>query len=137
MYSVLIVLVAFSVLNTQLMSVLERTREFGTMMALGLRPARLARLVLLETSLMTLLGLTLGIALGAIITAWLSVVGFSYPGMAEMGSKFNLPARMYPEISALSLTLGPGVVACGSLLAAIYPALRLRLLRPIEAMRAV
>ena len=38
MYSVLIVLVAFSVLNTQLMSVLERTREFGTMMALGLQP---------------------------------------------------------------------------------------------------
>jgi putative ABC transport system permease protein len=137
MYAVLIVLVAFSVLNTQLMSVLERTREFGTMMALGLHPGRLARLVMLETSLMTLLGLTLGIALGAAITAWLSVVGFSYPGMAEMTEKFNLPDRMYPAISVLSLMLGPGIVAIGSLLASIYPALRLNLLQPIDAMRAV
>jgi len=137
MYAVLIVLVAFSVLNTQLMSVLERTREFGTMMALGVRPARLARLVMLETGMMTSLGLLLGIGLGALITAYLSVVGFSYPGMAEMSIKFNLPARMYPAISMLSLSLGPLIVACGSLLAAIYPALRLKRLLPIEAMRAV
>ena len=137
MYTVLIVLVAFSVLNTQLMSVLERTREFGTMMALGLRPARLGILVMLETGMMTGLGLLLGIALGALITAYLSIVGFSYPGMAEMAVKFNLPERMYPTISALSLSLGPVIVACASLLAAIYPALRLNRLRPIEAMRAV
>ncbi len=137
MYTVLIVLVAFSVLNTQLMSVLERTREFGTMMALGLRPARLGILVMLETGMMTGLGLLLGIALGALITAYLSVVGFSYPGMAEMAVKFNLPERMYPAISALSLSLGPVIVACASLLAAIYPALRLNRLLPIEAMRAV
>jgi len=137
MYTILIVLVAFSVLNTQLMSVLERTREFGTMMALGLRPARLGVLVMLETGMMTGLGLLLGIALGALITAYLSVVGFSYPGMAEMAVKFNLPERMYPAISALSLSLGPTIVACGSLLAAIYPALRLNRLLPVEAMRAV
>jgi len=137
MYIVLIVLVAFSVLNTQLMSVLERTREFGTMMALGLKPSRLARLVMLETGLMTALGLGLGILLGLIITGYLSRVGFSYPGMEEMAVRFNLPDRMYPAISLLSLSLGPLIVAFGSLLAAIYPATRLYLLRPIEAMRAV
>jgi len=137
MYIVLIVLVAFSVLNTQLMSVLERTREFGTMMALGLKPSRLARLVILETGMMTGLGLLLGITLGALITWYVSQVGFSYPGMAEMAVKFNLPERMYPAISLISLTLGPGIVAFGSLLAAIYPALRLNRLLPIDAMRAV
>jgi putative ABC transport system permease protein len=57
--------------------------------------------------------------------------------MAEMAEKFNLPERMYPAISVLSLTLGPGIVAIGSLIAAIYPALRLNLLQPIDAMRAV
>ncbi len=109
----------------------------GTMMALGLKPSRLARLVMLETGLMTLLGLSIGVMLGGAITAWLSVVGFTYPGMAEMGAKFNLPERMYPTISVLSLLLGPGIVAAGSLLAAIYPALRLNRLQPIDAMRAV
>ena len=137
MYSVLIVLVAFSVLNTQLMSVLERTREFGTMMALGLKPSRLARLVMTETVMMAGLGLSIGVLIGFIITAYLSVVGFSYPGMEEMAARFNLPDRMYPSISLLSLLLGPGIVAIGSLLAAIYPALRLYFLLPIEAMRAV
>ncbi|MDH3388835.1 MAG: ABC transporter permease [Gammaproteobacteria bacterium] len=137
MYIVLIVLVAFSVLNTQLMSVLERTREFGTMMALGLKPSRLSRLVMLETGLMTGLGLIIGIGIGALITAYFGEVGFSYPGMEEMAVKFNLPDRMYPVISLISLTLGPCIVAIGGLLAAIYPATRLYLLLPIEAMRAV
>ena len=64
-YSVLVVLVAFGVLNTQLMSVLERTREFGVMLALGMSPGRLARLVGMETLLLAALGLGLGVAGGA------------------------------------------------------------------------
>ena len=137
MYMVLIVLVAFSVLNTQLMSVLERTREFGTMLALGLKPARLARLVMQETALMTALGLVIGIAGGFLLTLYLSHAGFSYPGMKEMSERFYLPDRMYPAISLLSLTLGPAIVALGSLLASIYPATRLYRLSPVAAMRAV
>jgi putative ABC transport system permease protein len=137
MYAVLIVLVAFSVLNTQLMSVLERTREFGVMLALGMGPARLARLVGMETLLMSALGLGLGVALGLLLTWYLSVVGFAYPGMEELGAKFNMPGRMYPEISFLSLLWGPVVVFLGALLAAIYPAMRLFRLAPVEAMRAV
>jgi ABC-type lipoprotein release transport system permease subunit len=137
MYLVLIVLVAFSVLNTQLMSVLERTREFGTMLALGLKPSRLARLVMQETALMTGLGFGLGIAGGFLLTLYLSQVGFSYPGMAEMAERFYLPDRMYPALSPLSLTLGPAVVSLGSLLASIYPATRLYRLTPVAAMRAV
>ena len=137
MYAVLIVLVAFSVLNTQLMSVLERTREFGTMMALGVKPARLSTLVITETFIMSSLGLALGAALGTALAYYLSIVGFSYPGMAEMAGKFNLPDRMYPSLSLLSIFLGPGIVFLCSLLASLYPALRLFLLQPVSAMRAV
>jgi ABC-type lipoprotein release transport system permease subunit len=107
------------------------------MMALGLQPGRLSRLVMLETALMTALGLVLGIFVGLIINLYLSRVGFSYPGMDEVALKFNLPERIYPAISMASMTLGPTAVAVGSLLATLYPALRLYLLTPIEAMRAV
>ena len=137
MYAVLIVLVAFSVLNTQLMSVLERTREFGTMMALGVKPARLGALVITETSIMSTLGLSIGAGLGAMLAYYLSIVGFSYPGMEEMAGKFNLPDRMYPSLSLLSIFLGPGIVFLCSLLASLYPALRLFFLHPVSAMRAV
>jgi len=137
MYAVLIILVAFSVLNTQLMSVLERTREFGTMMALGLKPSRLGALVFTETFLMSSLGLALGTALGTVLAWYLSFVGFSYPGMEEMAVRFNLPDRMYPSLSLLSIFLGPGIVFACSLLASVYPALRLFFLQPVNAMRAV
>ena len=136
MYGVLIILVAFSVLNTQLMSVLERTREFGINLSLGLTPGRLGRLVILETTLMATIGLVLGVLLGLALTAWLSVVGFYYPGMEEMAAKFNLEARMYPEISVLSILLGPGFIFFASVLASLYPALRIHLLQPVTAMRA-
>ena len=137
MYGILVILVAFSVLNTQLMSVLERTHEFGIVMSLGLTPGRLGRLVLLETAIMGFLGLLLGALLGALITYYLSITGFAYPGMEELTAKFNLPSRFYPQISISSLMLGPVVVFIFTMLAAIYPALRLHKLQPVEAMRAV
>ena len=137
MYGVLILLVAFSVLNTQLMSVLERTREFGVMLALGTRPGKLAKLVSLETFVMSCIGLGLGVLLGGLISIYLSYAGFYYPGMEEMAAKFNLPDRMYPQISALSLLWGPSTVFVGAMMASIYPATRLFRLRPVAAMRAV
>jgi len=136
MYGILVILVAFSVLNTQLMSVLERTREFGIVMSLGLTPGRLGRLVLLETTMMGLMGLVLGALIGGAITYWLGVNGFSWPGMDEMAGKFNLPSRIYPTVTLISLLAGPAVVMLFSLLATVYPALRLYRLHPVEAMRA-
>jgi len=135
MYGILVILVAFSVLNTQLMSVLERTHEFGIVMSLGLRPGRLGRLVMLETAMMGLIGLVLGATAGAIFTSWFTVNGFSIPGMEEMAAAFNLPARMYPNVTFLTMITGPTVVFLFTLMAAVYPALRLHRLHPVEAMR--
>ena len=137
MYGVLIVLVAFSVLNTQLMSVMERTREFGVMSALGFRPRRLASLVMLETALMSSVGLAIGLALGWAVSLYFSVHGFSYPGMEEVARRFNLPGAMYPSITFGTMMLGPAVVYAFCLLAAVYPSLRLFRLHPVEAMRSV
>ena len=136
MYGILVILVAFSVLNTQLMSVLERTHEFGIVMALGLRPGRLGRLVMLETALMGLIGLALGAIAGGIVTSWFTTNGLAIPGMDEMAAQFNLPARMFPQVNLLTLLVGPVVVYIFTLLAAVYPALRLHKLHVVDAMRA-
>ncbi len=135
MYAILVILVAFSVLNTQLMSVLERTREFGIVMALGLRAGRLGRLVMLETALMGLIGLILGAVAGALVTSWFTANGLSFPGMEEMAAQFNLPARVFPSVNVLTMFLGPLVVFVFTLLAAVYPALRLHKLQIVDAMR--
>lgn len=137
MYGVLVALVAFSVLNTFLMSVLERTREFGIMLALGLTPGKVGRLVFTESVLMAFAGLLLGIVAGAAFTSYFVIYGFSYPGMDELASKFNLPDRFFPALTPLSVLLGPGVIFVATLLAALWPALRIHLLKPVEAMQAV
>ncbi|NOX67667.1 MAG: ABC transporter permease [Gammaproteobacteria bacterium] len=136
MYGVLVVLVAFSVLNTQLMSVLERTHEFGIVMALGISPGHLGRLVMLETAMMGTIGLFAGAFLGGLVTLWFSYNGFSYPGMEDMAANFNLPSRFYPQVTVLAMFLGPLVVFLFTVLSALYPALRLNWLHPVAAMRA-
>ena len=135
MYFILVILVSFSVLNTQLMSVLERTREFGIVMALGLKPGRLGRLVMLETAMMGLMGMVLGAAVGALVTSWFTSKGLGFPGMDQMAAQFNLPARMFPQLNALTILAGPAVVFVFTMLASIYPALRLRWQNPVDAMR--
>jgi ABC-type lipoprotein release transport system permease subunit len=136
MYLVLIVLVAFSVLNTQLMSVLERTKEFGIVTALGVSPGRLGRLVLLEATLMGLLGLVIGVVLGGALVVWFSVYGFTFPGLDAMAGQFNLPDRIYLPVTPFGLLFGPSVVLLASMLATLYPMARLRWLEPVDAMRA-
>jgi len=136
MYGILVILVAFSVLNTVLMSVLERTREFGIVMSLGLTPGRLGRLVMLETSLMGIIGFVFGILIGAGLIVYVGINGFSYPGMDEMADRFNMPERIYPTVQMLPLLLGPTIVFVGTVLASLYPAARLNWLEPVQAMRA-
>ena len=107
------------------------------LMALGLKPGRLGRLVMLETAMMGFIGMLLGALAGALFTTWFTVNGFTYPGMEEMVANFNLPGRVYPRATLFSMFSGPLVVFLFTLAAAVYPALRLHRLHPVEAMRTV
>jgi putative ABC transport system permease protein len=136
-YIALILIVTLSIMNTFLMSVLERTREFGVMLALGVRPLGIGALVMMESALLTLLGLVIGIAVGGGIAVYLRYEGFTFPGMKEIYAQFGLPGEIHSKISVVSVLLGPAVIFAFTLLAALYPALRVRKLQPVEAMHAV
>ena len=133
-YIILIIVVAFSILNTFLMAVIERTKEFGVMMAVGLTPGRLTKLLLIESVGMTMVGISAGIVLGSIFTLYFQVHGIDFTGASEMMSQFGISGRMYPKLSLLSAMLGPTIVFAITFLAALYPALRVRRLKPVEAM---
>jgi putative ABC transport system permease protein len=137
LYICLVLIVTFSILNTFLMAVLERTREFGVMLALGAKPFLIAKLVILESLLLTLLGLAIGMIIGITIVLYFYIHGFSYPGMEEMGAEFGMTGKITPELSLLAITLGPLVIFAFTMLASIYPALRIRLLKPVDAMKSV
>ncbi len=136
LYGILILVVSLGVLNTQLMSVLERTREFGMMLALGAGPGRLARLVMLESALLALLGLVAGLGAGGLATLYFAHTGLSFPGLEAAMERYNLPGTIYPRLSPWALLPGPLAAFLGALLASLYPALRLLRLRPVAAMRA-
>jgi putative ABC transport system permease protein len=135
-YVAMVVVVTFTLLNSLLMAVLERTHEFGVLMALGMRPASIGRMVWIETILMLALGLGIGIVLGYGISAYFSGVGITFGQMEEIFGRFGLPGAMYPRVDALTLLAGPGLIAICTLLAGIFPYLRVYRLQPVPAMRA-
>ena len=138
-YGILIAVVIFSILNTFLMSVLERTKEFGLMLALGSRPKRIASLMMLESALLTLLGLGIGLIIGGALVFWLHRVGFTYPGLEALAEQYNMPglSRLYPQINLFNFMLGPGAIFISTNIAAWIPILRIRKLEPVEAMRTI
>lgn len=135
-YLILIVVVTFSILNTFVMSILERTHEFGVLLAIGAKPGRLSKLVIMESLAMTLLGVISGMIMGALITWYFQVNGVEL-GAENILSQFGIAGRLYPRLSWLSLCVGPGVVMVMTLLAALYPTRRIWRLKPVEAISYV
>lgn len=137
MYVILIIVVAFSIMNTFLMAVFERTREFGVMMAIGVKPLRLVKIILMESMFMTGLGLLFGMVLGALLTQYFAGVGISMGGASDLMAQYGISGRMFPRLSVISLFSGPILIGVVTFLTALLPALRIPRLKPANAMKAV
>lgn len=131
---VFLIIVVFGVVNTMVMSVLERTREIGTMMALGMRRASIGALFLLEAAILATFGAGLGAAVArggvAILTA---KGGFLLAAPGSQIARYHL----VPVIPPLIIFLAVVASILGALGAALYPAWKATRLRPVEALRAI
>ncbi len=127
--SVFMLLMLLGVANTMLMSVLDRTREIGTMMAVGVRRERIVGLFLIEAALIGALGGCLGGAAGLSLTTLLSINGI----VIEMPGS-SMPMVIYPFVTPGYMAGVIAIAAAGALLFAIYPAWRASRLRPVEAL---
>ena len=133
-YIILILVVAFSILNTFLMAILERTREFGVMLALGTTPGRLTKIVMLESMLMTLVGIISGIVLGIALTWYFQIHGIVLAGSSEMLKQYGISGALYPRLTWFSIMTGPLLVFLITVCAALYPALKIKKLKPVDAL---
>ena len=136
---VIYAVVLFSITNTFLMAVMERVREFGLLNALGLTGARVGRLMLNESVLMTVLAMGLGLALGLAghlaIAHWgISMASWGMEEVEVAGIDFS-DMVMYSTINPLKWGIGSVVVALATIGSAVYPAWRASRLAPAEAMR--
>ena len=143
-YYILLILVSFAVLNTFVMVIFERTREFGMLMALGLRPWQIIGQVQIEAFFLGLSGALIGLVLSAVLVAYLSEVGIplSAYGEREAAAKeafAKLQAgsitHMYPAFSIASMATAPLVLMVGTQLSALFCMLRVRRLNPVAALR--
>ena len=136
-YVLLVVVVAFSILNTFLMAVLERTKEVGVLMAIGTRPLRLLRLILFESAFLTAVGIAGGIVLGAAVTLYFQQHGLDLGGSSEILEKFGISGRLYPRLTVVSAVAGPLLVLLITVFTALVPAVKVIRLDPVEAMTHV
>jgi ABC-type lipoprotein release transport system permease subunit len=136
MYLILVIVVAFSIFNTFLMAILERTREFGVMMALGASPGRLMKIVLFESTAMTLIGIGLGMVLGSLVTLYFQKHGIYIEGTGDILKQYGIPDRLYPKLSPVTLFAGPTVVFVITFVSSIVPALKMRRMKLTDALNA-
>ena len=134
-YAILLVMVAFSIMNTFVMAVFERTKEFGTLLAIGAGPWRLSRVLILESGFLTLCGIIIGILAGCGLTLWLSNTGIPMGEAEGMMRQYGIPALLRPELNLITALAGPAAVFLITLLTALYPALKVHGINPVEAMR--
>jgi putative ABC transport system permease protein len=135
-YVSLVVVVVFIILNTLLMSVLERTREFGVLLAIGMRSDLIGRMLWIELVFLSILGDAIGIAIGGGVALWFESHGIVFGGLEGLMAQWGLPGRLYPSLSLASALAGPLVIVVSVAIAGIFPYRRSRRLEPVAAMGA-
>jgi putative ABC transport system permease protein len=128
------VVVVFIILNTLLMSVLERTREFGMLLAIGMQPGKIGRMLWLELIMLVGLGDLIGILIGGGIAFWFAHQGIAFASLEGVLAQWGLPGRLYPSVSLVSLLSGPVGIFLAVAVAGLIPVRRIRKLEPVAAM---
>ncbi|MEZ4988108.1 MAG: FtsX-like permease family protein [Saprospiraceae bacterium] len=127
----------FGIINTMLMAVLERYRELGMLMAVGMNKARVFGMILIETLLLAMIALIPGLLLGWGTVAWLSTTGIDLSAFSGGLSQFGMSTVVYPKLQAALYLQFAMAVCLTAILGAIYPAWKAIRLKPVEAMRKI
>jgi ABC-type lipoprotein release transport system permease subunit len=133
---IIMLALAFGIINTMLMAILERSREIGMLVALGMNRVKLFFLVLWETVMLTMAGVPFGFGSAWFIVQYYNNVGIdisSFSGEAMSG--FGFSSLIRPEFPWSQLVIVVYIVISTALFASIFPSIKALRLQPVEAMR--
>ena len=133
-FLVVFVAMGFGIVNTTLMAVFERMREFGLMKALGMKPWWILREVLVESFLLLIIGMMVGNVLGFISIYAFSGTGIDLSAMAAGAEYAGMSRIIYPAIAARDLWVANLTVLLLGLLVSVYPAIKASRFTPVEAL---
>ncbi len=127
----------FGIVNTMLMVVLERTRELGMLMAIGMNKRRIFIMIMLETICLSLMGALFGEVLSVIIINYFNKTGIDLSSVAEGMESVGYAAVTYPMLEPYRYFQITVLVIITGILASIYPAFKALKLHPAEAIRTI
>lgn len=132
---IILLALLFSIINTMMMAVLERVRELGMLMAVGMGKIKIFQMILLETFFLSSVGGPIGILL-----AWTTITYFGHNGI-DLGNAaygdFGFSNFIYPSLAYIEYVKVSFLVIIMALLAAVYPARKALQLNPVEAIRKI
>ena len=130
---VIMLIVAIGVFNTVLMSVLERTREYGVLKAVGTKPVQIFWLVVCEVIIIALGSICVGALLGVLLNYLLSIYGITYPQEITYGG-MKLKT-LYAEVNVRCLVIPAFTVMLSATIVSLFPAIKAARIMPAQAMR--
>jgi putative ABC transport system permease protein len=133
--AIIILALAFGIVNTMLMAILERTREIGMMLALGMNKLKVFQMILLESIFLVVAGTPPGVLLALITVAYTHKKGISLARFSEAYSNFGYSSMVYPNINIKEIIIMLLMVIVTAIIAALFPAARALKLKPAEAIR--
>ncbi len=134
---IVLVIVASGILNTVLMGVLERTREFGIMLALGTKPEQITFMVGAESVLLGFIGVILGSLIGGGAVVFFSTHGIDLSIISSALNNFYIGSIIYPRADIFSISLYCLTVLLTSIFVSVFPAIKASRLSPVEAIRRI
>jgi ABC-type antimicrobial peptide transport system permease subunit len=134
---ILMLALIFGIINTMLMAVLERVKELGMLMAVGMNKGRVFFMIMLETVMLGIVATPIGLALAFATVKYFNTHGIDLSSWSEAMRQFGMGGMVYTVIQpGLFLELTAAVLVT-ALLGSIYPALKAIRLRPVEAIRRI
>ena len=134
---IIMLALCFGIINTMMMAVLERRKELGMLMGVGMSKTRLFFMILLETLMLALSGGPLGILLGYVSIELTKRTGLDLSVYADGMRSYGIDTVIYPAVDT-SFYFGTGLIVMGiTLVAAIWPARRALKLNPVETIRTI
>jgi putative ABC transport system permease protein len=132
---IILLALAFGIVNTMMMAVLERTREIGMLLALGMNKARVFNMILLETFFLVLAGCPGGIALALTAIAITKKTGISFKKFEEVYASFGYSEVTYPSLTSRQFVMMMLLVVVTAIFSALFPAWKALQLKPAASIR--
>ncbi|MFK7972892.1 MAG: ABC transporter permease, partial [Bacteroidia bacterium] len=130
---IIIFALLFGILNTMLMAVLERKKELGMLMAVGMKRYQIFGMIMIETIMLSMIGAAIGLLIGYGVVSWFGVQGINLGMMKEGLSSMGMADMVYTKLEFPYYVQTTVMMVLAAIIAAIPPSIKALKLNPVEA----